>query len=292
MSSSNTKRMILRLALLLATASAAFAATVPALAADPDVGAQYQLASAFEHCQRGSPEKYFELRDYAFKVDGALRNWKGSVGGKKQFPVPSNLARCDREMPQAQAKAKAAELVMKAYDALESRAREADGTRERLAAYRAARAEFVRLNGGSTSLSRDGLENASSRIARWDRELVERVQMMERAAAERAAAEQRRAKEAADRERQKRQAWASLKGDRLAVAKKQGLPPGMSYAEMLRAAQWSYPHDVVLKTVDTENEEGDIDTETHTAPCEIVYEFRGNALAKTSRHGPGCKYER
>lgn len=257
-----------------------------ALAADPSLDAQMQLGHSFDACEEKNAPRYFELRDFAFSVDPALKGWSGSVQhAKKKRAVPEWLARCDKEMTPLAAKAKRDEELRPLYRELANSCQFAsyvdDAAFER---WKAARAAYV---------AKAGNDDPQGTRAKCDVEMPKKHDEVKKKAAD-IAATQAQWKAEAERDRlakeKRAKIVASIKatitGDRLKVLEKRGWPADARGNEerARKAPVWAYDEDVYMGT-----SHGEEESVEHTARCTIVFQFTGDKLTKTGKAGPGCR---
>jgi hypothetical protein len=259
-------------------AFAAFATLLGARAAhaEPSTAAKSQLRMGFVYCDKGNPAKYFSQRDFAFKADPTLRAWNGKI---KSYSVPETLTRCDASM-----RAKAAEdahraEVTKAWEALSWVCERKDSV-----AVTSEKAAFLAKNGGDASFPLERGRNARDAIAKCEADLRADKARRDKLEADLAKSEEdRRAREKASddaqaaREAAAKAVFDKLKGDRLAIAKKLGLPSTPASAQVPKATSWTY----------SEYRGGRGELQGHL--CKTVITFKGDKKTSEKNTGPGCK---
>lgn len=270
----------------------------PALAgADPTPEAQSKMALALSACDRGlGPDgdavamlpEYRARLDEAKRLDASIASWSGQLHGV--WIVNQWVPKCERELPakanEARYRAAIDPAIDAAYDACV--AGERDQTQAALAQYQRARAALTAANGGRAAFTYPPNPPIVAEIAKCDRGLAPAV----------AAADKQRARdkaEAQQREAEKKAAqakvdalWATLHGDRAAVARDYGLPP-MKDQDMPRAASWVYQGEAVRGQVYIDGPDGKSAKATRTVPCTITFVFKGDKKVSRKNSVSGCE---
>jgi hypothetical protein len=244
-------------------------------AADPSAEAQSQLRMGFDKCDAGNPAKYFFQRDFAFKVDPSIKTWNGKIS---KYDVPATLARCDVSMKKQEADDARNAEIGKAWYALNEACWRHDH-----AGYPAAKATFLAKNGNSLSYTLDDGRNTKDVITKCETELAADKSQRDKNEADQKAreAQYQADQKASEEKRVKEEAaekaiFAKLKGDRLAIAREEGLPTSPAPAQVPKAASWTYSM--------YRGGQG----EFQGYMCKTVITFKGNKKVAKRSTGRGC----